>query len=111
MAEGGFRRSEQKAGKRASGSVEVDSVAGRIAAEAETTSAILAFVVILIGATYLKAKIDRVAAMRQKPVIVKAQAELAIDGEGLAVVRWTERSRVDRISGEGNTREDGCVRG
>ncbi len=72
MAEGGFRRSEQKAGKRASGIVEVDSVAGRIAAEVETTSAILAFVVVLVGAAYLKAEIDGVAAMRQKPVIVKA---------------------------------------
>src|SRR5258708_38778313 len=101
MAEGGFRRSEQKAGKRASGIVEVDSVAGRIAAEAETTSAILAFVVVLVGATYLKAEIDGVAAKRPKPVIVKASGGLATGGEGVAAVVWTPPHRRGRTAAGG----------
>src|SRR4029077_14451742 len=47
----------------------------------------LALVIILIGATNLKAKVECVAPMNVEPIIVEAQSQLTVDGKGFAIKR------------------------
>ena len=103
MAEGGIGRSQEERRKGTPRIVLVEraaceTVAGRKAAEREIAAAVLALVIVLVGPSNFKARVQRVPSMSPEPVVIEAYAQFAVDGERFPIRVHTPRCWHERIS-------------
>lgn len=78
LALGGVRVTQEITGKGTPGRADVGRIGGSARVKSKAAATLLAFLVILIGTTNFPTNIEAVAAASPKPVVVEADAELAV---------------------------------
>ena len=89
---------QEIAGERAPRVLQISGVGRGQAAEGETSTALLAFLVVLIRTADFESDVHGVAAMSPEPVVIEAYAQFAVDGERFPIRVHTPRCWHERIS-------------